>query len=130
MGSFVFLFGQISWSSVDSLHSPLKAELLLSVHWGISLLGINLCGSLTSCIKTACKESRVRLSGASGICSQAISSDFCSYCPTGKCCFLGKFKLQKDCNQSCLSKRILGLVEMTCGLVHTRYSLHEWQAVN
>ena len=60
LGSFVFLFGQISWSSVDSLHSPLKAELLLSVHWRISLLGINLCGSLTSCIKTACKESRVR----------------------------------------------------------------------
>ena len=22
-------------------------------------------------------------------------------CPMGKCCFLGKFKLQKDCNQSC-----------------------------
>ena len=21
--------------------------------------------------------------------------------PDGKCCFLGKFKLQKDCNQSC-----------------------------
>ena len=21
--------------------------------------------------------------------------------PRGKCCFLGKFKLQKDCNQSC-----------------------------
>ena len=21
--------------------------------------------------------------------------------PMGKCCFLGKFKLQKDCNQSC-----------------------------
>ena len=67
--------------------------------------------------------------GASGFCSQAIFTDFCSYCATGKCCFLGKFKLQKDCNQSCLSKRILGLVEMTCGLVHTRYSLHEWQAV-
>ena len=43
--------------------------------------------------------------------------------------FLGKFKLQKDCNQSCSSKRVLGLVEMTCGLVHASYSLPEWQAV-
>ena len=48
---------------------------------------------------------------------------------TGKCCFLGKFKLQKDCYQSCQSKRVLGLVEMTCGLVHAIYSLPEWQAV-
>ena len=26
-------------------------------------------------------------------------------------------------------RRVWGLVEMTCGLVHTRYSLPEWQAV-
>ena len=26
-------------------------------------------------------------------------------------------------------KRVLGLVEMSCGLVHTSYSLPEWQAV-
>ena len=50
-------------------------------------------------------------------------------CPMGKCCFLGKFKLQKDYNQSCQSKRVLGLVEMTCGLVHASYGLHEWQSV-
>ena len=43
--------------------------------------------------------------------------------------FLGKFKLQKDCYKSCQSKRVLGLVEMTCGLVHAIYSLPEWQAV-
>ena len=43
--------------------------------------------------------------------------------------FWGKFKLQKDCYQSCQSKRVLGLVEMTCGLVHAIYSLPEWQAV-
>ena len=43
--------------------------------------------------------------------------------------FFGKIKLQKDCNQSCKSKRVLGLVEMTCGLVHASYSLPEWQAV-
>ena len=45
-----FLF-QISWSSVDSLHCPLKAELLKSGHWHILLLGINLCCNLTSCFK-------------------------------------------------------------------------------
>ena len=28
-----------------------------------------------------------------------------------------------------LIKRVLGLVKMTCGLVHTSYSLSEWQAV-
>ena len=49
--------------------------------------------------------------------------------PDGQVLFFGKFKLQKDCNQSCLSKRVLGLVEMTCGLVDANYSLPEWQAV-
>ena len=43
--------------------------------------------------------------------------------------FWGKFKLQKDCYQSYQSKRVLGLVEMICGLVHAIYSLPEWQAV-
>ena len=47
----------------------------------------------------------------------------------GKCCFLGKFKLQKDCYQSGQSKRVLGLVEVTCGLIHAIYSVPEWQAV-
>ena len=47
----------------------------------------------------------------------------------GQVNFFGKFKLQKDGNQSCQSKRVLGLVEMTCGLVHASYSLPEWQAV-
>ena len=50
-------------------------------------------------------------------------------CPTGKCCFFGKFKLQEDCNQSCKSKRVLGLAEMTCGLVHVSYHLPNWKAV-
>ena len=49
--------------------------------------------------------------------------------PDGQVLFWGKFKLQKDGNQSCQSKRVLGLVEMTCGLVHASYSLPEWQAV-
>ena len=43
----------------------------------------------------------------------------------GQVNFLGKFKLQKDGNQSCYSKRVLGLVEMTCGLVLASYSLPE-----
>ena len=28
-----------------------------------------------------------------------------------------------------LARRVVGLVEMTCGLVHGSYSLPEWQAV-
>ena len=43
--------------------------------------------------------------------------------PDGQVLFFGrKFKLQKKCNQSCQSKRVLGLVEMTCGLVHATTS--------
>ena len=57
----------------------------------------------------ACKESRVQQPGASGFCYWASDFLFLT-CPTGKCCFFGKFKLQKDCNLSCYSKRILGLV--------------------
>ena len=49
--------------------------------------------------------------------------------PDEQVLFFGKFKLQKDCNQSCSSKRVLGVAEMTCGLVHASYSLPEWQAV-
>ena len=40
------------------------------------------------------------------------------------------FKLQKNCNQSCSSIFFFRLAEMTFGLVHARYSLPEWQAVN
>ena len=40
------------------------------------------------------------IAGASGFCYRAIDFLFLT-CPTGKCCFLVKFKLQKDCNQSC-----------------------------
>ena len=43
--------------------------------------------------------------------------------------FGGNSNLQKDCSQSCQSKGVLGLVEMTCGLVHASYSLPEWQDV-
>ena len=49
--------------------------------------------------------------------------------PNGQVNFFGKFKLQKGGNQSCWSKRVLELIEMTCGLVHASYSLPKWQAV-
>ena len=38
--------------------------------------------------------------------------------PDGQVLFWGEIKLEKDCNQSCKSKRVLWLVEMTCGLAH------------
>ena len=44
--------------------------------------------------------------------------------PDGQVQFFGKFNLQKD-----QSKRLLRLIEMTCGLVHSSDSLPEWQAV-
>ena len=37
--------------------------------------------------------------------------------------FLGEFKLQKNCNQSCSSKIYWGQVKMTRGLVHASYRL-------
>ena len=49
--------------------------------------------------------------------------------PDKQVLFFGKFKLQRDYNQSCSSKRVVGVAEMTCGLVHASYSLPEWQAV-
>ena len=49
--------------------------------------------------------------------------------PDGPVNVFGKFKLQTDCNQSCQSKKVLGLVEVSRGLVHARYTLPEWQAV-
>ena len=38
--------------------------------------------------------------------------------PDGQVNFFLKFKLPKNCNKSCSSKFIFGLVEMTFGLVH------------
>ena len=37
----------------------------------------------------------------------------------GQVMFLGEFKLQKNCIQSCSTKKKLGLVKMTLRLVHT-----------
>ena len=41
--------------------------------------------------------------------------------PDRQMVFLGEFKLQKNCNQSCSSFFFFRLVEMTFGLVHARY---------
>ena len=49
--------------------------------------------------------------------------------PDGQVLFFGEIQITEESNQSCSSKRVLGLVEMTCGLVHASYSLLEWQAV-
>ena len=48
--------------------------------------------------------------------------------PDGQLKFLGKFKLQ-NFNQSYWSIILVGLVEMTFGLVGASYDLPEWQAV-
>ena len=42
---------------------------------------------------------------------------------------LEEFKLQKNCKQSCSSKKIWGIVKKTLGLVRGSYSLREWQAL-
>ena len=76
-----------------------------------------------------CKENLVR-SDSPGLVDFAIGlAIFVLNLPDRQVLFWRKFKLQKDCNQSCQSKRVLGLVEMTCGLVHANYSLPKWQAV-
>ena len=42
----------------------------------------------------------------------------------GKCCFLGNSNYRRT-----VINPAIGLVEMTCGVVHASYSLPEWQAV-
>ena len=49
--------------------------------------------------------------------------------PDGQVKFFGEYILQKDCNQSCSSKKIFGLVKVTLGLVYSSYRLPKWQAV-
>ena len=80
---------------------------------------------------TACKQCAKKVvSDSPGLVDFAVGLVFLFLtCPMGKCCFLGKFKLQKDCYQSCQSKGFFGLIEMTCGLLHAIYSLPEWQGV-
>ena len=85
--------------------------------------------SRTPLFLSAYQRAKKVVSDSLGLVDFAIGLVFFVLCPTGKCCFFGKFKLQKDCYQSCQSKRALGIVEMTCWLVHAIYSLPEWQAV-
>ena len=49
--------------------------------------------------------------------------------PDAQVKFFGEFIFQNNGNQSCTSKKILRLVKVTLGLVHSSYSLPEWQAV-
>ena len=49
--------------------------------------------------------------------------------PHGQVLFFFGNSNHRRTNQSSQSKRVLGPVEMTCGLVHASYSLPEWQAV-
>ena len=43
--------------------------------------------------------------------------------------FFGEIQITEGLSSTPIIKEVLGLVEMTCGLVHTSYSLPEWQAV-
>ena len=45
--------------------------------------------------------------------------------PDRQVLFFGEIQITEGASQ----KGFLGLVEMTCGLVHASYSLPEWQAV-
>ena len=65
-------------------------------------------------------------------CAKKVVSDSpgaCGFLPDGQVRFFGKFKLQKNCNQSCSSKNFFRQVEMAFGLVHVSYDLPEWQPV-
>ena len=48
--------------------------------------------------------------------------------PEGQVKFLGKFRLQKYCNQCCSSKIFCATLK-TLGLVHASNNLPEWQAI-
>ena len=49
--------------------------------------------------------------------------------PDGQVQFFGEIQITEGWLSILLIKKVLGLVEMTCGLVHASYSLPEWQAV-
>ena len=46
----------------------------------------------------------------------------------GQVLFFGEIQITERLLSILLHKRVLGLVEMSCGLVHDNYSLPEWQA--
>ena len=49
--------------------------------------------------------------------------------PDGQVKYFEEFNLQKNCEINSTNQKILGLVEMTFGLVNAGFSLPEWQAV-
>ena len=76
------------------------------------------------------ESAKIVMSNSSGLVDFALGlGNSVLNLPNGQVNFLRNLKSQKDCNQSCYSKRVLGLVEMTCGLVNASYSLPERQAV-
>ena len=46
--------------------------------------------------------------------------------PDGQVKYFEEFNVQKNCEITCAHQKILGLVEMACGLVHASFSLSEW----
>ena len=49
--------------------------------------------------------------------------------PDEQVMFFEEFDEQKNCEINSASQKVLGLVEMTSGLVNASFSLPEWQAV-
>ena len=49
--------------------------------------------------------------------------------PDGQVLFFGEIQITEGLSSILPIKRALGLVQMTCGLVHAIYSLPAWQAV-
>ena len=49
--------------------------------------------------------------------------------PDEQVLFFGEIQITEGLLSVLLIKKVLGLVEMTCGLVHASYSLPKWQAV-
>ena len=49
--------------------------------------------------------------------------------PTGKLCFLKNLNNRRTVKSILLVKKLLGLVELTSGLVNASFHLPEWQAV-
>ena len=49
--------------------------------------------------------------------------------PDGQALFFGEIQIIEEFLSILLIKKVLGLVEMTCGLVHASCCLPEWQAV-
>ena len=91
-------------------------------------INCSLLQSSSSSSTPACKESNVSQPRTNGFCYRA--SEFCFLtCPTGRWYFLSNLNNRRTVKSILLVKKLLGLVEMTSGLVNASFSLPEWQAV-